>query len=201
MHVFEAIETRRSVKHYDPDHRMSDEEVRRLLELAILSPTSFNIQNWRFVVVRDPALRAELRAAAWNQAQVTDASLLLVLCADLAAHDHDPERYWRTAPPETAAMLAGMIRKFYTGQPQLQRDEALRSTGLAAQTIMLAARAMGLDSCPMVGFDPVRVAEAIRLPPDHMVSMMITVGRKLKDARPRGGQLPLDEVVVTDRFS
>ena len=53
MNTFEAIETRRSVKHYDPKHRMTDKEIEKLLSAAILSPTSFNIQNWRFVSVVD----------------------------------------------------------------------------------------------------------------------------------------------------
>ena len=58
MDTISAIETRRAVKHYDASHEMSDEEVQKLLSLAVLSPTAFNIQNWRFVVVRDKALRA-----------------------------------------------------------------------------------------------------------------------------------------------
>ena len=64
MDTFTAIETRRSVKHYDPDHRMREEEIERLLSAAVLSPTAFNIQNWRFVVVRDPELRAKIRTEA-----------------------------------------------------------------------------------------------------------------------------------------
>ena len=61
MHIFHAIEQRRSVKHFDPNFKMPPEDERRLLELALLSPTSFNIQNWRFVVVRDPALKKQVR--------------------------------------------------------------------------------------------------------------------------------------------
>lgn len=57
MDVFAAIEIRRAVKHYDPSHRMTEEEVQKLFSLAVLSPTAFNIQNWRFVVVRDAELR------------------------------------------------------------------------------------------------------------------------------------------------
>ncbi|MDO9188359.1 MAG: nitroreductase family protein, partial [Sulfurimicrobium sp.] len=63
MEVAKAIELRRSVKNYDPGHRISDDEIERLMSLAILSPTAFNIQNWRFVVVRDPELRKQRRAA------------------------------------------------------------------------------------------------------------------------------------------
>ena len=83
MNTTKAIQTRRAVKHFDANHSMSKEEVNELLSLAVLSPTAFNIQNWRFVVVTDQELRKQIRAVAWDQAQVTDASLVIVLCADL----------------------------------------------------------------------------------------------------------------------
>ena len=199
MDTFTAIEQRRAVKHYDAAHRMTDEEIRRLIGLAILSPTSINMQHWRFVVARDPTLRQQMRAAAWNQAQVTDASIWVILCADLKAHARKPERYWHTAPPEVAQMMVQMMG-MYEGREQLQRDEALRSCGMAAQTIMLAAKAMGFDSCPMAGFDFEAVGKLINLPPDHVIAMAIAVGKAIQPARPRGGQLPLDEIMVFDRF-
>ncbi len=83
MDTFDAVKERRSVKHYDPNHKLSDEEIEKLMSLAVLSPTSFNIQNWRFVIVKDPEIRKEIRSASGDQAQVTDASLLLVICVDL----------------------------------------------------------------------------------------------------------------------
>ncbi|MBK9387655.1 MAG: nitroreductase family protein [Planctomycetes bacterium] len=200
MNTLEAIRARRSVKHYDPDHVMPEQDLQLLLEHAVLSPTSFNIQNWRFLVVRDKALRQQIRAAAWNQAQVTDASVLIVMCADLQAWKHDPVRYWRDAPAPLREMLAPMIEPFYAGKPELQRDEAMRSMGFAGQTLMLAAKALGYDSNPMIGFDPQKVAELIRLPKDHVIGFLLPIGKALKPANPRGGQLALQDVVVHDRF-
>ncbi len=200
METFEAIYQRRAVKHYDPEHQLSDAEIQKLMEAAIQTPTSFNIQNWRFVLVTDKELRARLRAAAWDQAHVTDASLLIILTADLKSWDKSPERYWKEAPPEVAEMLVGMIRPFYDGKEQLQRDEAMRSCALAGQTIMLAAKDMGYDSCPMIGFDPEKFAELIQLPEDHVISFIITVGKATKPAWPKPGQLPLSDVVIHDRF-
>lgn len=200
MDVFETIAARRSVKQYDPAHRMSEADERKLLEAALLSPTSFNIQNWRFVVVSDPEARAQIKAAAWGQAQVTDASLLIVLTADLKAWAKQPDRYWRNAPPETQQMLIPMIGQFYNGRDQVQRDEAMRSAGIAAQTLMLAAKGLGYDSCPMIGFDPEAVGRIIRLPEDHVIGLMLAIGKALTPARPRGGQLPFDEVVLRNHF-
>ncbi|MEX1023624.1 MAG: nitroreductase family protein [Planctomycetota bacterium] len=200
MDVFEAIATRRAVKHFDPEHRMSDAEITRLIESAMQSPTSFNIQHWRFVVVKDSELRQEIRAAGNDQAQMTDASLLIVMTADVDAWKKEPRRYWRNAPPEVAEILVNWMGPFHEGKPELQRDEAQRSIGMAMQTIMLAARAMGYDSCPMIGFDHEQVAELIRLPADHCMGPMVAVGKKTKDVWPKPGQMSLGEVLVVDRF-
>ena len=201
MDTFDAIYHRRAVKHFDPDHELREEEIQRLLEAAIQSPTSFNMQNWRFVLVRDKPLRKQIRAAANNQAQVTDASLLIVLTADLNAWAREPARYWRDAPKEVGELLVAWMGPFYDGKAQLQRDEAMRSCGLAGQTIMLAAKDMGYDSCPMIGFDPDAVARLIQLPADHVIGFMIAVGKGIKPAWPKPGQLPIDEVVVYDKFA
>ncbi len=200
MDTIDAIYARRAVKHFDSQHDFTDEEVEQLLSAAIQSPSSFNIQNWRFVVVRDRELKHELRAAAFDQAQVTDASLVIILTADLLAWQKSPERYWKNAPPEVAEMLVGWMGPFYDGKPILQRDEAMRSCGIAGQTIMLAAKAMGYDSCPMIGFDQDQVAKLIQLPQDHVISFMIVVGKAIKQTWPKPGQLLLNEVVVHDRF-
>jgi nitroreductase len=178
---------------------MSEAEINALLEVALLSPTSFNMQNWRFVVVADQATKEAIRAVAWNQAHVSEASIAILLCADLHAHE-GAERYWVNAPQPVKDMLVPMIAPFYQDNPALQRDEAMRSIGIASQTLMLAAKSMGYDSCPMIGFDPVKVAEIIDLPENHVIGMMLTVGKPLKDANVRGGQLTYDEVVFRDKF-
>jgi nitroreductase len=201
MDTFDAIEQRRSVKHYDTNHKLTDDEINKLMSSAVLSPTSFNIQNWRFVLVKDSEVRKQIRAAAWDQAQVTDSSLLIVVCADLKAWKDNPGQYWVNAPKEAQDFLVPAMGPFYEGKDELQRDEAMRSCGIAAQTIMLAAKSMGYDSNPMIGFDQDKVAEIIKLPENHVISMLMVVGKQTQPAMPRGGQLPLDKVVFTDRFS
>ena len=200
MDAIEAIYSRRAVKHYDPDHVMPEDDLRKLLEAAVQSPTSFNIQHWRFVVVRDKELRRQIRAAGNDQAQITDASVLIVMTADVLAWKKDPQRYWRDAPAEVAKMLVDWMGPFHEGRDWLQRDEAMRSIGMASQTIMLAAKAFGYDSCPMIGFDFEKVSELIRLPADHVIGNMIALGTGTKAAWPKPGQSPLEEVVINDRF-
>ena len=200
MNTIEAIKARRAIKYYDPNHKMTAGEERELLGLAMLSPTAFNIQHWRFVVVRDMEIRKKIRAAAWDQAQVTDASLLVVLCGNVQAWEQDPARYWRNAPQPVQDFLIPAIHQYYAGRPEVQRDEVMRSCGIAGQTLMLAAKAMGYDTCPMDGFDFDAVGKIINLPPGHMIAFMIAVGKMTKDSWPRPGQLSYDQVVIEDRF-
>ena len=200
MKVNEAVRARRAVKWYDAEHRMPEDTFNKLMELAILAPTAFNIQNWRFVRVRDAEQRQAIRAVAWDQAQVTDASELLVLCFDNKAWQREPQRYWRNAPQEVQDFLLPAIDAYYRDKPQIERDEGMRSCGLAGQTIMLLAQEMGYQSCPMDGFDFDAVAEIINLPADHSIAFMIAIGKGTKEAWPKPGQLALDEVMVTDRF-
>jgi nitroreductase len=180
MNTFTAIEERRSIKHYDPEHRMTEPEIRKLMEAALLSPTSFNMQNWRFVVIDD----AEKKSA---------------LCADLRCHE-DAGRYWANASEAVREAMVPMIGSFYADKPELQRDEAMRSIGIAGQTLMLAAKTMGYDSCPMIGFDPAKAAEILELPKNHIIGLIVVVGKALEPAKQRGGQLPYEAVVFRDSF-
>ena len=200
MDVSTAIEKRRAVKRFDPDFVIPAEDERRLFELTLLSPTAFNIQHWRFVVVRDRALREKIRAVTWGQPQITEASLLVVICADIQAWRKEPERYWSHVPEDQREGILEAIRMYYEDNPQRQRDEALRSCGIAAQTLMLAATAMGYESCPMDLSDFDAVAVLIGLPEDHLIALFVAIGRGTEAPWPRGGKLPYDEVILADRF-
>lgn len=201
METFDAIYQRRSIKEYDAEQKLSPEEETKLLEAAIQAPTSFNIQHWRFVIVRDPELRQKIRKEYGNdQAQMTDASLLIVMTADTNAWKKNPERYWNNAPKDVADLLVNWMGPFHEGREWLQRDEAQRSIGMAMQTLMLAAKSMGYESCPMIGFEIEKVAELINLPQDHVMGPMVAIGKGTKEAWPKPGQLPLSEVVVENSF-
>lgn len=200
MNVSEAVSARRAIKWYDSDHRMPEETFRKLMEHVILTPTAFNIQNWRFVRVTDPKQREAIRASAWDQAQVTDASELLVLCFDTKSWDNEPARYWRNAPQEVQDFLLPALATYYKDKPRVERDEGMRSCGLAGMTIMLMAQELGYDSCPMDGFDYEAVGKIIGLPEDHEIAFMIAIGKGTKAPWPKPGQLPLDEVLKENRF-
>ena len=200
MNVPAAIQNRRAVRHFDSQHKMTKKEIEKLLSLGLLSPTAFNLQNWRFVMIQDPELRQQIRDASWDQSQITEASLLIILCADLKAWEKEPMRYWRSAPEPVQEFIVPAIHQYYDGLDQTQRDEAMRSCGIAAQTIMLAAQSMGYDSCPMDGFDFEEVGDLINLPEDHAICMFVAIGKGLGEPKPREDKLPVEEIVITDRF-
>jgi len=201
MNVSEAVRGRRAVKQFDPEHRMPEETFRTLMEHTLLAPTAFNIQNWRFVRVSDPGQRRKIRAVAWDQAQVTDASELLVLCFDTLAWSREPTRYWHKAPQEVQDFLLPALDDYYRDKAQISRDEGMRSCGLAGQTLMLMASELGYDSCPMDGFDYAAVGDIIALPEDHEIAFMVAIGKGTQPPWPKPGQLPLDEVMVENRFN
>lgn len=200
MDIFEAITTRRAIKHFDPTHDMPDEDLQKLLYAGRRAPTAFNIQHTRFLVVKDPELRKEIQSVSWDQSQVTEASVLLVVCADLKAWEKSPERYWRNAPNQVQNFMVGAIGQYYTDDERSQRDEAMRSCGLAAQNLMLAAKGLGYDSCPMDGFDFDAVGKLIKLPEDHLISMFVVVGKRVQDPPELPGQLEPDDQIMFDRF-
>ena len=200
MDVFEAINTRRSIKKFDTDHKMTFDEIDQILKSAILSPTSYNIQNWRFVTITKQELKNQLSRLSHDQGHVSEASLVIILCADLNSWNKNPERYWKNIPEEPRNALVESLKKSYRDKPQQQRDEAMRSCGMAAQTIMLAAKSMGYDTCPMKGFDYEKVGKLINLPDDHVIVMMVVVGKAAKPPSVRGGQLELSEIVFEDHF-
>ncbi len=89
------------------------------------------------------------------------------------------------------------VDQYYRGKPQVQRDEVMRSSGIFAQTLMLAAKAQGYDSCPMDGFDFDAVGEIINKPAHYQIALMVAIGKAAGQPYPRIGKLPFDEVVKT----
>ena len=200
MDTIEAINTRRAIKKFDRTYKMTPEQVNSLMKLTILSPTSYNQQNWRFITVTEQSVKNRISKAARNQTQPADGSLVIVLCGNMNAWKEDPLRYWKNSTSEKQEHVKNALHSKYADNIQNQRDEAIRSCGFAGQTIMLAARQMGLDSCPMVGFEYDELAKIINLPDNHLIVLMIVVGKAAEPANPRGGQLSLDEVVFENKF-
>lgn len=196
----EAILGRRSVKKYDSSFVIPQEDIDKIIFLSMHSPSSFNIQHWRLVNVTDMMLRQQICDIAWKQSQIIEASHLFVLCADIMAFDKNPKDYWRDSDSSIQDIMVPMITKFYQNNPQLQREEALRSVGIFAQSFMLSVHALGYDSCPMIGFDANALADLIKLPDDHLIGMMVSVGKAQEPAKKRSGMIDLQSMVHVNSF-
>ncbi|RKG36138.1 nitroreductase family protein [Acinetobacter guerrae] len=201
MNVFDAIQQRRAMKRFDPEFQLSQTDKKQLLNNVMQNaPSAFNLQHWRPVLIEDAELRQQVRKIAWDQPQVTEASLLIILCAKLDTWEKDASQVWTGVPEETQKVMVGAIDQYYRGRSQTQRDEVMRSAGIFAQTFMLLAKDQGLDSCPMDGFDFDAMGKLIQLPEDHVVCLMIAVGKGTSQPYPRIGKLPYDDLVKLNHF-
>ncbi len=167
--LLSALSWRYATKTFDPARKISPATWAALEDSLVLTPSSFGLQPWRFLVVRDPAIRARLRPHAWDQAQVTDASHFVVFTArtEITATDiaHLIERTAEVRG-QPAAALAG-YRQIMEGsllndarKPHLA-DWAARQAYIALGQLLTAAAVLGIDACPMEGFDPAKFDEIL----------------------------------------
>jgi len=198
--VIECILSRRATKYYDPAATLSDDQIRELVRIGTSAPTSFHMQNWRFIAVRSPEAKARLRPIAWNQPPITDAAVTFIVCGQLADSSVIPERL---APVvEAGIMPENMVpdweipaRGLYFDHPQRQRDEAVRTGAIGATAMIYAARSLGLGSTPMIGFDVEAVAREFALAEDEVPVMLLSVGAERPGNWPQKPRRPVADVL------
>ena len=195
MDLAQAILSRRSIRDFDPDHEIDDATLREIFELVTHTPSSFNLQHWRFVVVRDQARKDRLRTASFGQQHVGEASAVVVVAARLDAHEDAARVQGHVPDDQQRADLVKMIQGFYSGKPQFQRDEAIRTASLAAMTLMLVAQSKGLATCPMIGFDPAQVTEIAELEDNCFPVMLVVLGKPRASKPLPTSRLPLTDVL------
>lgn len=169
MDFWLVIENRHSVRDFVPDTDVSQEEVERLLAAAIRAPSAGNRQSWHFYVVRDPALRRELAAAAGDQEFVARAPVVIVVCAD---------------PEQSAGRYRKRGRELY----------CLQDTAAATEHILLAAVALGLGGCWVGAFDEHRAAQVLGLPRRHRPVAILPIGKPAGVPARRTSRQPLQSV-------
>jgi nitroreductase len=198
--IIESIVSRRTTKYYDPAATLSDDQIRELVRIGTTAPTSFHLQNWRFIAVRSPEAKARLRPIAWKQPAITEAAVTFIVCGQLADSSVIPQRL---APlVEAGIMPAKMVpeweipaRDLYMEYPQRQRDEAVRTATFGAAAMIYAARALGLGSTPMIGFDAEAVHREFGLAKDEVPVMLLSVGPERSGNWAQKPRLPVAEVL------
>lgn len=179
--VIEAISKRNATKYYDPAAILSDDQIRELVRIGTRAPTSFHLQNWRFIAVRSREAKARLSPIAFSQPQVTEAAVTFIVIGQLVETSVIPERL---APVvEAGIMPAGMVpgselaaRDMYMAYPQRRRDEAVRTATFGAAAMITVATSWGLGSTPMIGFDAEGVHREFGLGPDEVPVMLLAIG-------------------------
>ncbi|AEI38993.1 nitroreductase family protein [Paenibacillus mucilaginosus] len=194
----EAILSRHSVRKYERDVVIPQAELDEILSLAHSAPSSWNLQHWRFLVIQEQANKDRLLPIAFNQQQVSDASVVVVVLGDLEANLIAPKIY-ESATPEIRDMMVGQINGAYENNPAVARDEAIRNASLAAMQLMLAARAKGYDTVPMGGYNPQALIQEFKIPARYVPVMLLPIGKAASPARATE-RLPLDNVVINESF-
>lgn len=197
-HIEQIILSRHSVRKYEPGAVIPDADLTRILELAVSAPSSWNLQHWRFLVIREEANKQKLLSLAYNQQQVVDASAVIIVLGDLQANLVTADVY-ANAAPEVRDMMTSQVNGAYAGNPQIARDEAIRNGSLAAMQLMLAAKTLGYDTVPMGGYDAAGVVREFGIPDRYIPVVMIPIGKAAQPGRPTG-RLPLDQVTIYERF-
>ena len=203
MHPFlEMIRQRASVETFDT-RPVDDETIRALVEDAARTPSSFNIQHWRFVAVRNDEDKERLCRAAFGQEQVRAAAVTFIVLGDLEGLEKLPrinrEAVELGALPEGKAAAWERFAAEIYADPQAARDEALRSASLASMTLMLAVEARGLASGALSGFDVDRVRADFDIEPRYLPVMLIAVGYPAKLDPRQQPRLGVDEILSFDR--
>jgi nitroreductase len=204
--ALEALHWRYATKKFDPSLRIAPDVWNALEQSLVLAPSSFGLQPWRFVVVGDPDVRAKLRAASWNQPQITTASHLVVLARRSPMRREDVRAFIarmsevRGIPAEQLAGYQGMIEQFVFAPGFDAEAWTARQCYIALGTLLTTAAFLGVDACPMEGIDPAAYDELLGLPASGFrTTVVATLGYRAADdsnAGARKVRYPTASVVV-----
>lgn len=201
--IKEIMLGRGSVKRYDPSHVMTEQEINELLTLASSAPSSWNLQHWRYLVISNPEQKQKMLPVAYGQKQVVEASIVVVILGDLEAYRTAHQIYGDAVEQgvmtrELRDNLVSQIEGAYADKFRAQMDASL-NCGLTAMQLMLAAKSMGYDSCPMGGFNRKKLIHEFHVPERYFPVMLASIGKAAQPARPTS-RLSLNELVIRETF-
>lgn len=197
----EIMKGRRSIRNYDPNVKISKEEMTQILEEATTAPSSVNMQPWRFVVIDSAEAKAKLAPlASFNQTQVATSSAVIAIFADEENFSYGEEIYSKAVelglmPQEVKErQIAALTRHFSTLPAQINRETILIDSGLVAMQLMLTARAHGYDTNPIGGYDKANIAETFDLDKERYVPVMLLSIGKAAESGYASYRLPIETI-------
>ena len=175
--VPEAASARRSIRRFKQEP-IDRADLDTIFETVRLAPSAFNVQPWRFIVVSDPALKAELSAAANGQRQIASAPAVIVLYTDMAASlDVLEDAMHPDVPSDRRAKDVAGFRGNWASKTEDEREQWAAAQGnIALGYLLLAAAAHGYATSPMLGFDPQKVKHALGLPMHVRIPALVAIG-------------------------
>ncbi len=201
-----AIYQRRSIKTFTSDE-IAPDLLKRLVELTVAAPSSFNLQDWRIILIQDPAQKAALSEAARGQQQIVQAPVTFVFVADAKGWEQSLPKITEQGL-QTGAWNQGTVDYFKNSVPQFQinlgekaREYAVKDAMIAATHLVLAAESLGLASCFMNGWleDKVKAVIGAESDPNLAIAVVVPIGYAA-EPRKNPGRLPLAFNVSVDRL-
>lgn len=196
---------RRSVRQYDAEYVMTEEEIREILDVAIQAPSSSNLQPWRFLVIQDKQTQQELLPIANNQQQIVDASAVIAVLADIEGYKNAERIYGELVNKGIMKneikepYVASILHNYGNFSAEKALSVAMIDGGLVSMQIMLAAKAKGYDTVPMGGFDEAKFVDAFNVPENFKPVMLISIGKGTKAGFEKV-RLPLDTILTWNKY-
>ena len=198
-----AMDFRHACKLFDENKKISDEEIHYILEAGRKSPSSFGMEAWKFLVITNEDLKAKLRPFCWNQVQITSCSHLVIVLAGIEnakVESGIPKKRFmrREMPQETLDFYMDIYAKHL--EKTLSTDENIyawtsKQSYIALGNMMTAAAFIGIDSCPIEGFEKENVEEVLGLDTSkYQVAVIVPFGYRVNEQSTQL-RLPFDEVV------
>ena len=198
------IRERHSIRHYDANFKISEDEIKEIIKEAVYAPSGNNLQSWRFLIITDQKLKEEIFTVSNDQRQVLEASALIIILGDLKGYEHVDLIYSRSVKEglvteefknEKIAKVKDTFEKESAryGNPNWKRDLVLIDGSLAAMQLMLAAKAKGYGTVPMIGYNTVKLRKILNIPDRYVNVMMIPIGKATEPAHPTI-RLGVDEI-------
>ncbi|TCN22375.1 nitroreductase family protein [Mesobacillus foraminis] len=194
------IRERHSVRKYDSSFTLSKEEILEILKEATLAPSSSNLQPWKFLVFQDQETKAELRSIAYNQEQVETSAAVIAVLGDREMYKNVEKVYQSAfeAGYMTEANMKQLIEgtnKTYPNAPVGTRENiAAFDAGLVSMQLMLIAKARGLDTVTMGGFDKAKFIERFEIDERYFPIVLISLGKAAAPAH-KTTRLPIEDTV------
>jgi nitroreductase len=200
----DVVNERHSVRVYEEDVKIPRETLTEIISYTSKAPSSWDLQHWKFLIIDEKEQKERLYPITNNQEQVLHASAVIAVLGDNEADKNADKVYGEAVAngymsEEVKNTLVGQIKGAYENIPYFGKHEAITNASLAAMQLMLTAKALDYDTCPMGGFDREKFSEAFQVPERYAPIMLISIGKRKEDAHATS-RFPAEEIIQWNSF-